>query len=205
MRLIIFLTLFVNLFNDGDTHQRSTQTNVEVMQSLIARISDKVISYSNIPAKESISVRYPAVDDAWIAKTVITPKLKSAGYKVFDYDSINDKLLFDVNDLTLGVQYTNMFRDGFFGEKRVTRSISVNLAVEVKDCLTNEIFFSGLLNEELSDTVSVDEIENLESASAKRTRADIPNNDILDHIVEPIVIIGAVGVSVYLFYYIRTK
>ncbi len=205
MRLIIFLTLFVNLFNNGDAHQRSKQTNVEVMQSLIESISDKVLINSNIQSSESIFVRYPALDDAWIAKTVITPKLKSAGYSVFDYDTNNNKILYDVNELILDVQYINIFRNGLFGEKRVTRSISVNLAIEVKNCSTHEILFSGLLSDEMSDTVSVNEIENLELSSAKRTRGDIPNNDILDNIIEPFVIIGVVGVSVYLFYHIRTK
>ncbi|MDI6766548.1 MAG: hypothetical protein QME52_06970 [Bacteroidota bacterium] len=205
MRLIIFLTLFVNLLNDGDTHQRNTKTNVEVMQSLIARISDKVLTNSNISAQESIYIRYPATEDAWIAKTIITSRLISAGYKVFDYDSINSKFLYDIGSLSLRVQYFDMFRDGFFGEKRLTRSIGVSLAVELKNSLTNEILFNGLLNEEMSDTVSVDEIESLELAGVKRSRADIPNNDIIDQIVEPFVIIGAVGISVYLFYYIRTK
>lgn len=205
MRLIVFLILFVNLLNNGDAHQKNTKTNIEVMQSLIARISDKVLTYSNIPVQESISVRYPAIDDAWIAKTVITPKLKSEGYKVFDFDSINSKYLYEIGSLILEVQYLNMFRDGLFGEKRLTRNISTSLAVELKNSLTNEILHSGLLNEKMSDTVSVDEIENLELASVKRSRADIPDNDILDSIIEPLVIIGAVGVSVYLFYYIRTK
>src|ERR1043166_2546268 len=64
--------------------------------------------------------------------------------------------------------------------------------------------YTGSPSAQSADTVAVDEVQGLELAAAKTTHGELPSESFLDRVLEPVVIIGATGVSIYLFFHVRS-
>jgi len=184
------------------------RTNVEVIQTLIARIILNVTEQSNMKAPDSVEIKFPRdSDDDWIAKQAIMKELKSLGYIVFyPSDSTQvDRNIIEINNTDYHVDYDSMFNDGFLGKKKIRRTILTELAIQTIDKKSGEVLFTGIIRDSLIDTVAVDDIHSIELSAVKSTQGNIPPDNFLSRYVEPFVIIGATGLAVFLFFHVRTQ
>ncbi len=100
-----------------------------------------------------------------------------------------------------GVEYGEMFRDGWFGAHYVQRYCALygnylqSFSAEGK----MEFEFS------IIDTVKVDEIKYLQSESFPFTKGKIPPEPFLSGIAEPLIAIGVAAAVVILFFSVRSK
>ena len=97
-----------------------------------------------------------------------------------------------------------MYREGMFGAKKVKRTVTAEMAYQTIDADTREMRANGTLTKSKSDTVFVDMVPDLETANVQSTHAVLPDDSVLDRIFEPVVIVGAAGVAIYLFFHIRS-
>ena len=176
------------------------------MQLLIAEISQELVDQLQIRQGDSVLIKYGEDNNMWIVQNVLTSTLKKKDYHVFSHDS-GDRISnfhIDVVNVDLQVSYDGMFRDGFFGMKKVKRMVSASLSCQATKTLTSEILYSGSNTKQFTDTVSLDDIDKIESQSIKSTKAKVPSEPFLDRIVEPFVIIGVTGLTIYLFFQVRS-
>ena len=96
------------------------------------------------------------------------------------------------------------FRKGLFGKKYVNRSVKVSMQAQVIESETGNVLLSRHFTDEFHDTVVVDNVNLLEDENIPMTRAKLPDESLIDRFIEPIVIIGATGVAVFLFFHIRS-
>jgi len=100
-----------------------------------------------------------------------------------------------------GMEYGEMFRDGWFGAHYVQRYCALygnylqSFSAEGK----MEFEFS------IIDTVKVDEIKYLQSESFPFTKGKIPPEPFLSGIAEPLIAIGVAAAVVILFFSVRSK
>jgi hypothetical protein len=100
-----------------------------------------------------------------------------------------------------GVEYGEMFRDGWFGAHYVQRYCALygnylqTFSVEGK----KKFEFS------IIDTVKVEDIKFLENESFAFTKGKIPPEPFLSGIVEPLIAIGTAAAVVILFFSVRSK
>jgi hypothetical protein len=100
-----------------------------------------------------------------------------------------------------GVEYGEMFRDGWFGAHYVQRYCSLygnylqSFSAEGK----KEFEYS------IVDTVKVEDIKSLENESFPFTKGKIPSEPFLSGIAEPIIAIGIAAAVVILFFSVRSK
>lgn len=201
---IFFIVPTISLSNN--THQISVKTNLEVMQLLIAEISQELVDRLQIRQGDSVLIKYGEDNNMWIVQNVFTSTLKKKDYHVFSNDStgIISNFQIDVVNFDLQVSYDGMFRDGLFGMKKVKRTVSASLSCQATNTLTSEILYSGSNTKQFTDTVSLDDINKIESQSINSTKAKLPSEPFLDRIVEPFVIIGVTGLTIYLFFQVRS-
>ena len=187
--------------------EQRTKTNLEIVQTLIGRMTQSVVQKCQLSTPETIEIKYPQMTDVWIVKEAVTSTLNDMGYTIFimNDSSKHRKYQFDIGNYESNVQYDSMFRESIFWEKKIKRTISVRLTIQATNNKTGEVLLSKSLNEHSSDTLALDEISKYELASSKSTQGEIPAENMLDRFIEPFVIIGATGVAVFLFFHIRTQ
>jgi hypothetical protein len=190
----------------GENNPAPTRTNLEIMQSLIGRITRDVIGHSGIPGGDTVLFRIQSGPDSWIVQNAMLAELRTSGYPVLlPADSGAQRgYAMHIQSSELRVRYDDMYHDGFLGARKARRTVSAAVTCEVVNPGSHEVLYSGAPAAEAADTVRVDEVANLELASARSTHAELPAETFPDRVFEPLVIIGATGIAVYLFFHVRS-
>jgi hypothetical protein len=186
------------------------ETNLEVLQSLLARMSDEIAAQSRFTPGDTVRLRVAQGEEHWIARNAIAARLKTLGCVLFLVpDSAAPSpagggYVMEVHSAPLRVRYDDMFRDGLLGTRKVRRTVSAAVTCDVFRPGSREAAYSGSPSLSAADTVAADDVSSLELASAKETRSELPSEGFLDRVLAPAVIIGATGVSIYLFFHVRS-
>jgi len=165
--------------------------------------------------KKSVSQIYSALGDSKKNTVVnlsvpqlldqLKPELISAfNSKGFILKSENEKqqvLNFTLIDAS--VNYKNPFTDGFFGDAMVEREavLKGTYFSESQNAVGNPVgfSFSGV------DTVSMDDISNLENKAFPFTQGAVPSPPVFSSLLEPVIIVGSLVASVVLLFTVRGK
>jgi hypothetical protein len=101
------------------------------------------------------------------------------------------------------VNYDNIFKDGLFGSYKVERQIGLNgnYITLYKDQSIGGDTFSYTY----SDTVDYDKVNELESLTLAFTRAQKPGEPLLPSLLEPAIAIGAIAITIILFFTVRSN
>jgi hypothetical protein len=187
--------------------------NIEVLNRLMTHICRDIAAQSRIEPGETAFVIIGASVDSWVVEHPLASELRESGASVVvepiakpDSQSWGQTsgLLIKVDLLGLGVQYGETFHESFFGARKTKRTLTASVSFEATDVRSHVVRGSGSLSRTSVDTVLVDAIPALESASVQSTHGTIPDQESLDRYLEPFVIVGATGVAVYLFFHIRS-
>ncbi len=190
----------------GEPADSAVQSNLEIIQHLTRQATEDVILHAQMRGGDSVFLRCDSTAEAWITTDAVAEALRSHDCHVFtSTDSLRDDgYLMNVHAAGPKLLYDNLFRDGFFGKEYVTRSLSAQIAFSVVRISTKEIVFSSTIEKSARDTVALDDIPQLETRSAKSTQGIAPSETFLDRAIEPLMIIGATGIAVYLLFHIRS-
>lgn len=182
-----------------------TPSNLEVIVHLTQSIAQKLAAQAHVGPADTCTVVFSQQDDYRFLEHAFGQGLQQIPCIVFSApEGHSHSTRFEVQPLKVGVAYENMFRSSLFGEKQVERFITVELSARVVKSGSGEILFSGVLSEHHKDTVAVGMVARLELPTIQATQASLPNQDFFDRIVEPIVIVGAAAVIIYLLFSIRS-
>ena len=84
----------------------------------------------------------------------------------------------------------------------VDRAITATLTSEILS--PGRVVYAGTASRTAVDTVAEDAVASLEAGSPERGRGAVPDMQSLDRFVEPLVIIGAAGAAIFLFFQVRS-
>ncbi|MBI4546513.1 MAG: hypothetical protein HY707_00930 [Ignavibacteriae bacterium] len=203
----VICLLVQNLHASEIDTPKQIKTNLEAMQDLISEIANEIANRSHLSQGDSITINVHSGEESWIGMEAITSTLQSRGYHIFSQVTLSDEqqYLLSVISMHYRVRYTDMFREGLIGTKKVKRNVLGSVTCQILNTGSSEVLFSGTLSKEFEDTVLVADIPNLELGSAKSTHAELPSESFLDRFAQPLIIIGATGVAVYLLFQVRSK
>ncbi len=102
------------------------------------------------------------------------------------------------------VAYGEPFSDGFFSARRSQRTIGVALRMIATRNSDGKVLLAETERRSFSDTVYVDEISGLQESSKHIASGPLPDRSVLERFIGPLIIAGAAGVAVYLFFTIRS-
>src|ERR1041385_2769986 len=198
----LWLAICFQMVSAGETNTSAVKSNLAVMQEVVKEITREIVDSAHISANDSLIVLFGAGEDVWIVQNSMIAELKAFGCQVFSESIVtsDNRIVLENTGVESHARYADMFRDGFLGTKKMKRTISAGFSCKVIRKKTDEILFSGLFTKQSIDTVIVDDVPQLETASAKSTHGELPSDSFFDRILEPFVIIGATGVAVYLFF-----
>jgi hypothetical protein len=187
---------------DADT----TATNLAVYQHLIDSATVEITHNTLFAATATpVIVSLKVEHNKWFIQEGVGSTLRRLGYKTFfDSTVVTDKAIrLEVMPLLL-LKYGESSRDGIFGENKVERTVTVTFVFQFIDNQSREVLASGNLSKQATDVISKGSIPSLENNSIPSTKAIVPDDNYLDRIIEPLLIIGAAGTAIYLFFHVRS-
>lgn len=109
-----------------------------------------------------------------------------------------------VSTAEVGVTYGEPFSEGYFSARKTERTVELAIRLTVAQNANGKILWAGTKKSSFSDTVNVDEISKLRESSKRIAIGAMPDRSVLERFFEPLIIVGAAGVAVYLFFTIRS-
>ena len=178
-----------------------TKTNLEVFYSLTDSLVNKITS--DLPENNKEILLTLNLGELYsIFSNNIKSGLKKNGEEIYDGSS-DSKSLPEVNVNLTGarVNYTDLKRNGWFGDYYVTRIISLegNYLISSSTDGLNDFRFVSV------DSVKLDDIRKLESISFPFTKGEVPSEPFFSSLWEPVIAIGVAAVTVILFFSVRSK
>ncbi len=183
-----------------ETPAQSTPSNLEVIQSLSFEIADSLARMLGEHDSVRVLVRPP--ETAWYVEGALLSAFSRHGH--VPTQSLSAAREVDIGLLNAGVTYSNIHRSGVFAPRLVDRTVSVEFAGKVVDNRSGVIVHSTNMIRSVSDTIDVSDIARLESPGIPATRGVLPQEGFFSSLLEPLVMMGAVAVAVFLLFRIRS-
>jgi hypothetical protein len=180
-----------------------TPSNLDVMRTLVAAIGGGVLDSSGRSVGDTVALDVDSSAVSWIARTEIAALIGRSGRAVVaGVGAAPGVSRWNVRGLTLNVEYRDIRRPGLFSGAVVDRVVSAAFTSE----LTNDgaVAYAGTAGRSAVDTVAGESVPDLEAGSPEATRGTVPDMQTLDRFVEPLVIIGAAGAAIFLFFQVRS-
>ncbi len=205
---LIFLFLPVRssaLAQGEDGGDPARKTNLEIFRGEIASIAEELVQKSNLRSERNLFVNVRSPDTSWAAPNSLLEALKRLNYNVFlSLAGERGKVaILDLGFVEARVRYGPAFREGLLGKRKTERTVSTVISGNVRDA-KDEIVFAGSLSRTFRDTVRVGELTELENPAIPFTRGEPPEGGFFDNVLEPLVLIGASAVVIYLFFTVRS-
>ena len=191
----ILLLLFISslLFAQG-------RTNLEMINQLVdsstTKISNEIINRSvgyNLQLNSVID--YSRLDER------VLSSFSSRGIKLIIDSTEANKLNYSITQT--GVEYSDLFRDGLFGDYLLERKFVLSGNFSIQNSST--ILSADTFYYTVADTVSYDRFIYIENNSLPFTKGKVPEPPFVPSLLEPVVAITAVVVTVILFFSVRSK
>jgi hypothetical protein len=177
--------------------------NLSVIQRLAGSVAEEVAA--SFPSQDSAGalVALAPRDYGWTLEIEVGEAFRRHGYRVVQAAE-SARVAVDLGIADAGVSYSNPRRDGLFGTKVVDRSIRLTIRGKVVDLRSESILLMKDVSRDTTDVVPLDEIERLQTQGIPMTRGEPPPEGFFDSWLEPLILIGAIAVGVYLLFTMRS-
>lgn len=179
-----------------------TSSNLDLMRRLAERVATTVAESVWRGQADTASVLVRPSEFAWYIENALRRGFSNDGMYVIASSGSGLSAEFGIG--SLAVTYTNTRRLGLFGSTIVDRKITVDITARVVDVRSGSILLAHDYTESLMDNVEVSHIASLENPMLSVTRGSLPAEGFLSHIAEPVIIVGAVAVAVFLLFHVRS-
>jgi hypothetical protein len=178
-------------------------TNLTVFQRLAASMVDTLAPALARAEGGSIRLRVLPEETAWALELDIAQALRRMTDRTVEAGGL-PTLTVDAGIVRGFVEYSAPRRDGLFGSKVADRSVLLTLRLKAWVPATGASLFAGEVTRVAHDTVGVAELERLETPGLEMTRGIPPPEGLFSSLLEPIILIGAIAVGVYLLFTVRS-
>jgi hypothetical protein len=179
-----------------------TPSNLRMFQSIAGRLADSLgITQATGDTLSVVLTIYPQ-DVRWFLREPAEQALRKRGWTVTSAPA--ERFAAEISFLEMKVKYANPRRSGIFGPKLVDRRVTVQAQMRLTDTRESRMLVDGERTLEASDIVEMSLIESLENPSVPQTHGAYPSEDFFGGWAEPLVLLGAVAIAVYLLFTVRS-
>lgn len=184
----------------GGAPARST---VAVAQTLAASLGAAIIDSAGALLRDTVLLDADTAAASWLARTELAAALRSTGRTVLLGGTDGPgRSSWKVRGISAEAAYRDIRREGFFSAPVVDRIVTVSFSSEI--ATDGVVIFSGRTAAASVDTVAEGEIGSLAAGSSGIGQGAVPSLRAIDRFVEPVVIIGAAGAAIFLFFQVRS-
>jgi len=173
--------------------------NLDILNRLSRDIADSVVSNVTAPGGSSVSISITP-RDRWYVFDAFEKVLRNRGYKVVAGPEARQAVDIVVSDAA--VEYTRPRRVWLFGPEEVDRTVRLAVRAQFDDP-AGQVHVASHQGQ-WTDVVRVSDIPSLETPGVAATQATLPHGGVIDDLVEPLIIAGAVAVAIVLLFTVRS-
>ena len=177
-------------------------TNMHVYQSLAASLADSAARLIAMPDSARVTVKVAPADVAWFLQDAVERVFRTRGFTISSNDSGGYGMEFGA--AVMAVRYANVRRDGMFGPRVLDRVVVLTARLRLTDRVRGSVVLTGERTAEFGDAIPLSRVEQIEYAAIPSTRGTIPPEDFFSGIIEPLVIVGALAVAIFLLITVRS-
>ena len=196
--LFIIVIVLTSVLSSGLFSQ--TLSNLERI-NLLVDASTKEISSATQDTTQSYKLVNKTLNEYNILNTRVVAGLSKNGIMIDNDSSLPNKISYTISDA--GVEYSDLFRDGLFGEYLMGRRFDLKGHYVVEK--NGVVIKSNTFELSRMDTISYNNFAFVENNSLPFTKANVPSEPFLPSIVEPVIVITAVAVTIILLFTVRSK
>jgi hypothetical protein len=197
----IFCLLILLILLNTPKIESQTKTNLDVFYSLTDSLVDQI--NSEIPLSEKKILLTLNLGQSYsLFSNSIKERFRQSGKEILEQPL--DELKIPHVDIVMegaGVEYGEMFRDGWFGNHYIQRYSTIfgNYLNSSSETGKKEIEITRM------DTVKVDDLKFLENDSFPFTKGTIPSEPFLSGFAEPLIAIGTAAAVIVIFFTVRSE
>jgi len=202
---IVLLLLTKNIYSQNNEYT-SPEINIDIFSRLLDEGLNDLGNQLIIAGQDKLYVlKFPNESEE---KDFIQLKLKQrfGSYKLLTGNSFSEadnEIVFENSKLR--TNYKEIFTSSFLGNKRVKRKIEVVFLYKIIDNNTEEEIYSNTINESFEDDFLLDNLEQIERSNYIFTKGKLPDENLFEKFLVPVVIVAASAVAIILFFVIRSK
>jgi hypothetical protein len=141
-------------------------------------------------------------ETAWYIESFLLQGVAENGYKVLS--GTDGRLTLDFGLTEIAVRYSDARSDGLFGETIVDREVVVTVSTTMINRISGELLVNRDISGTRRDTVAVSRIKSLENPNITVTQGELPAEGFFSNLAGPLIVLGALGVAVYLLFHVRS-
>jgi len=197
-----FRVLTILIVVTGSTAAQQLETNLNIFRRLSYLMGQEMADSLTDPTSSTVHLAVEPRELAWLVEDGLTQALSGAGVNVSTKDSGTTRLtcLVEQTDVT----YSNVRRDGLMGPKIVDRSIGLALRTRTYEREQGLLRSTRELQRSARDTIQLDDIERVEQPNLPALKGRMPPEGFFSSVAEPLIVIGAVAVAVFLLFKVRS-
>ncbi len=200
--ITVMLTQSIAALGQKDIVDGPVATNLDVMRSLAERIGQRVGKLISSNDPETVAVRVLPEETAWYVERSLLAGLSTHSVQSTTPGHANLYAEFGLSSLR--VVYSNIRRDGILGPKVIDRKVTVLVSAKVLNQQSGSILVLKDFHEEEIDTIEFSELENVENPNLEVTQGVIPGEGFFSNIAEPLVVLSAIAIAVFLLFNVRS-
>lgn len=181
---------------------KGTPTNLDVIRSLAKQIAVDAVRQTKIDTSGNVDLSVFPKETAWYVESSVGEGLQSLGFGVRQDTAAPLAAAFSLSDAW--VEYSNVRKDGLFGSKLVDRKVGIQLTSKFTDRKTGSILWASGKTQSAVDTIELSEINRVENPTIAFTRGTLPRESFFSNFAEPLILLGAIAVAVFLLFNVRS-
>ncbi len=181
--------------------ESQTKTNLDIFYSLTDSLVNQI--NSEIPSSEKKILLTLNLGQSYsLFSNSIKERFKQSGKEILEQPT--DELIIPNVNIVLegaGVEYGEMFRDGWFGTHYIQRYSTIfgNYLQTSSESGKKEFEITSV------DTVKVEDLKFIENDSFPFTKGTIPSEPFLSGFAEPLIAIGTAAAVIVIFFTVRSE
>ncbi|HLP16169.1 MAG TPA: hypothetical protein VK470_07930 [Bacteroidota bacterium] len=191
------------LVMSGGKAGAQTRQNKELLDSACHSAGISLITKSGLTASSSVMIKFSGGERTeFFRSPFIDAAAQTCRVVTTSGASVDTIATFSVEQAR--VSYGPAFRDGWFGERRTQRTISLDVRLELVSASRGTILFTNTIGESVADTIAVDEIAEAAASTRHIAWGEPPGPSMWERILEPAILTVSSGIAVYLFFTVRS-
>ncbi|MBI4534802.1 MAG: hypothetical protein HY708_00900 [Ignavibacteriae bacterium] len=203
-RSLFVLTIMFGMWGicsaQNDSDEQVPETNLEIIRTLARQVGIRISR--TIPQDDSVRIVVMPRESAWYVETPLLQALREKGILVTGSSSAPLNAEFGFGEAR--VEYSNLRRDGFLGTKLLDRKVTLFLSARAVDLRTGSILTASDFEESKIDTIALSDLTVVENPNLPITRGVLPREGFFSNFAEPLILLGAIAVAVFLLFNVRS-
>jgi hypothetical protein len=182
----------------GESDPPST---ISVYQSLTADALEETLANLHAPESLKVVVDVQPGGSYWYVESALMRALRQRGLQPVPAGG-SWVITCAVSDAH--VRYANVRRDGLLGTRTVDRTVTLALWLRISDREKAEYVADREWRVERTDTIEVSDVRQVEHPDVAATHGVVPSEGFFSSWLEPFIMVGAVGVAIFLLFTTRS-